>query len=345
MGGPLVFFSGGTALRDLAAELAMQRVPSVHLITTFDSGGSSGVLRSTLRLPAVGDLRARLLSLAPASLPERPLLERRLPDSGVAAARAELRALLGRVEAPYGMAQHRWCCIRRLLISCAHRFPPETDLRNACIGNLVLAERCLRGGSLAAAVDFFGRFIGAFGAVRPVTEACADLRVRLANGVEIVGQHRFTGKFFSPIESPIRHISLTVPASAPLCVLEDILNAGIICYPVGSFYSSLLAALLPSGIRWALEKLTVPRVFMPNPLPDPELCGQTLLEQVDVLRGHAPVTHLLADPDDRRYPGGVPELALKDRGIIPVRLPILRGNGRLNPRAVIDALTRLRDGS
>ncbi len=344
MRGPFVFFSGGTALRGLAAELAERHVPSVHLVTTFDSGGSSGVLRNILRLPAVGDLRSRLLSLAPAALPERPLLEMRLSNTGEEAAGRELRALLSEVRAPRGLKQHRWGCLRRLLLSFARRLPLETDLRHACIGNFVLAEQCVRGGSLASAVDFLGRFIGAFGAVRPVTEACADLRVRLANGVEIVGQHRFTGKFFSPIEAPIRQISLTMPASAPLRVLDDIRGAGIVCYPVGSFYSSVLAALLPSGIRWALEKIAAPRVFMPNSFPDPELCGQTLLEQVDVLRGHAPVTHLLADPDDRRYPGGVPELALRDRGIIPVRLSILESNGRLNPPAVIDALRRLRDG-
>jgi len=59
-----LFFSGGSALRGLSRELVERRVTSRHIVTPFDAGGSSAELRRVLRMPAVGDLRNRLLSLA-----------------------------------------------------------------------------------------------------------------------------------------------------------------------------------------------------------------------------------------------------------------------------------------
>ena len=45
LGPRLVFFTGGTALRDLSRELIRYTHNSVHLVTPFDSGGSSATLR------------------------------------------------------------------------------------------------------------------------------------------------------------------------------------------------------------------------------------------------------------------------------------------------------------
>ena len=58
--GNIVFFSGGTALTETSRVLARYGLPAVHLITPFDSGGSSAVLRQAFNMPAVGDLRNRI---------------------------------------------------------------------------------------------------------------------------------------------------------------------------------------------------------------------------------------------------------------------------------------------
>ena len=44
-GSRILFFSGGTALAPVAAELSRHTRNAVHVITTFDSGGSSAELR------------------------------------------------------------------------------------------------------------------------------------------------------------------------------------------------------------------------------------------------------------------------------------------------------------
>ena len=64
LGPRLVFFTGGTALRDLSRQLIHYTHNSVHLVTPFDSGGSSAALRRSFAMPAVGDIRNRLLALA-----------------------------------------------------------------------------------------------------------------------------------------------------------------------------------------------------------------------------------------------------------------------------------------
>src|SRR5688572_20913617 len=60
----LLFFSGGSALRGLSRKLKLYTENSAHLITPFDSGGSSALLRDTFGMPSVGDLRNRLMALA-----------------------------------------------------------------------------------------------------------------------------------------------------------------------------------------------------------------------------------------------------------------------------------------
>ena len=60
----ILFFSGGSALNKLSRELKNYTYNSSHLITTFDSGGSSAKLRDAFDMPAIGDLRSRLMALA-----------------------------------------------------------------------------------------------------------------------------------------------------------------------------------------------------------------------------------------------------------------------------------------
>ena len=56
-GPKILFFSGGSAIRDLSSVLKNYTHNSVHLITPFDSGGSSAELRRAFDIVSVGDLR------------------------------------------------------------------------------------------------------------------------------------------------------------------------------------------------------------------------------------------------------------------------------------------------
>ncbi|MEG6550492.1 2-phospho-L-lactate transferase CofD family protein, partial [Desulfocurvibacter africanus] len=64
LGPKVLFFTGGTALKALSRRIIDYTHNSIHLITPFDSGGSSAKLRAAFDMPAVGDLRNRLMALA-----------------------------------------------------------------------------------------------------------------------------------------------------------------------------------------------------------------------------------------------------------------------------------------
>ena len=75
LGPHIVFFTGGTALRHISQHLAELTHNSVHLVTPFDSGGSSATLRQAFGMPAVGDIRNRLLDLADTSFVPNAVLD------------------------------------------------------------------------------------------------------------------------------------------------------------------------------------------------------------------------------------------------------------------------------
>ncbi|NJD20717.1 MAG: hypothetical protein FIA95_15710, partial [Gemmatimonadetes bacterium] len=93
---------------------------------------------------------------------------------------------------------------------------------------------------------------------------------------------------------PIRRVFLVrsledpTPAStvAPAPVLDLVAAADLVCFPVGSFFTSVLAALLPDGIAEAVAVSRAPKVYVPNPGGDPEERGMSLSERVRALRSH-----------------------------------------------------------
>ena len=86
LGPRILFFSGGSALNGVSRQLKRYSYNSIHLITPFDSGGSSQILREAFDMPAVGDLRSRLMALADETELGQPdifaLFSHRFPKEG-----------------------------------------------------------------------------------------------------------------------------------------------------------------------------------------------------------------------------------------------------------------------
>ena len=334
----IVFFSGGTALAPVAAALTRHTRTAVHVITTFDSGGSSAELRRVFSMPAVGDVRARILALADSGLPGHAeitaLFAYRLPlEAGDAELRRELTSLAAGIH-PLAVAVPRPLrdtAVRHLSAFC-EMMPETMNLAGASIGNLALTAGYMEHArQLEPVATLFSRLVHARGVVKPVVNACAHLCVELENGDVVVGQHRFTGKTASAIASPIRRLWLSGSLDDPRPVsvgirprLEEVIrSADLICYPVGSFFSSVMANLLPEGVSRAVRAAACPRVFIPNLGNDPELFGLSVQDQVAYLLRLAgaedeparALNWLLVDSDDGRYPGGIPDFWLRKHGI------------------------------
>ncbi len=298
--GPRVlFFSGGTALRGASRELIRYTHNSIHLITPFDSGGSSAVLRRAFDMLAVGDMRNRLMALADQTVQGQPDVYRlfafRFPKDGE---QAELVRWLDRMVggddpmvAAIGDPLRK--LIRNHLRFFREEMPADFDLRGANIGNLILVGGFLNQGRHIDPVLFlFARLVKARGVVRPVSSADLQLAAELEDGRVVVGQHRLTGKQVEPLTSPIRRLYLARSAADPTPVEQPIRDkvatligqADVVIYPVGSFYSSVLANLLCRGVGRAVAALDVPKVYVPNTGHDPEQVGMTLPAAVEVLR-------------------------------------------------------------
>ncbi|MDP6930062.1 MAG: 2-phospho-L-lactate transferase CofD family protein, partial [Planctomycetota bacterium] len=57
----------------------------------------------------------------------------------------------------------------------------------------------------------------------------------------------------------------------------------VICFPMGSFWTSLVANLLPSGVGRAIAGSGASKVYIPNLGEDPEQHGMTISDCIRVL--------------------------------------------------------------
>ncbi|MGP6089379.1 GAK system CofD-like protein [Antarctobacter jejuensis] len=295
IGPRILFFSGGSALNGISRRLKRYSYNSMHLITPFDSGGSSQVLRRAFDMPAVGDLRSRLMALADETVLGQPdvyaLFSHRLPtDVPQADLRAEVAAMV-RGDHPLiaAIAKPMRLLIQSHLGCFAKEAPEDFDYHRASIGNLILAGGYLSNGRALEPVLFLmSKMVDVRGTVRAIVDANLHLGVDLVDGRRVIGQRQISGKEVAPLDSPVARIFLSDGAaeiaaedvSLPKRNRKLIEQADVICYPPGSLYSSVIANLLPAGVGKAVAQRHVPKVYLPSLGTDPEALGHSLSDQV-----------------------------------------------------------------
>lgn len=298
LGPKILFFTGGSALRDTSTELIGYTHNSIHIITPFDSGGSSAKLRDAFDMPAIGDIRNRLLALADRSLHGNPeifqLFVHRFPaDTPQKILQKELDSMIrGKHKLVADIPDPMRKIIRHYLYVFDQVKPKTFDLHKASIGNLVLTGGYLETRRQMDPVIFiFSRLVSVRGVVRPVVNKSLHLVAEMENGNRIVGQHLLTGKEAKPIASKVKQLYLSASPESVEPVEVSIRNkmksliadAEMICYPMGSFYSSIIANFLPKGVGEAIRGNSCPKIFIPNTAPDPESYGMDINEQIETL--------------------------------------------------------------
>lgn len=350
LGPKLLFFSGGSALKRASMRLVNYTHNSVHIMTPFDSGGSSAKIRLAFNMPAVGDIRARLMSLADQSLRGNPAIfelfvHRLATDDTPEGLRATLdRMVRGKHPLVARVTDPMRKIVRNHLAMFQQNMPEDFDLSGASIGNLVLA-----GGYLAnrrhldPVIFMFSSLVQVRGTVRPVVNKNLHLAAELEDGSLIVGQHRMTGKEVAPLASPIRRLYLSDETGRQVDqpirdkVRALITGAELICYPVGSFHTSLLANLLPRGVGQAVAQARCPKVYVPSTGADPECLGLSVADQVErlaaTLMADSDHEHCLSLPDvlhyvlvdsvHGQYPGGLDLERIRKMGVEVIDTPLI----------------------
>ncbi|HVI03830.1 MAG TPA: GAK system CofD-like protein [Enhygromyxa sp.] len=348
IGPTVLFFSGGSALRNTSRVLTEYTHNSIHLITPFDSGGSSAKLRDAFPIISVGDLRNRLMALADTRLNGHPevyrLFDTRFDKD---AEQLELRTRLAEMVAgsdalvaavPLPLRK----LIRHHLGYFSEHMPTTFDLRGASVGNLILAGGYLNNRSDIDAVIFlFSKLVAVRGIVRPVVDSNLHLSAELEDGTVVVGQHLITKPELS---APIRELRLTEAIERPEQLAEVHIDdrtaqlideAELICFPIGSFWTSVMACLLPTGVGSAVARSGCPKVYVPNLGRDPEERGlaphdqvRTLLEQLRRDAGeHTPTERLLqfvlVDGERGEYAGGLNIQAIEALGVEVIDAPLV----------------------
>mgnify|MGYP001548235365 FL=1 len=370
LGPRILFFSGGTALNKTSRVLKNYTHNSIHMVTPFDSGGSSAKLRRAYAMPSIGDLRSRLMALADENITGQPEVYRlftyRFPKHGNS--KKMLRQLELMIDGKDPLVDAISNPMRRLIRNQLGYFydtmPPDFDLRGASTGNLILAGGYINNHHhLDPIIFLFSKLADVLGTVRAVVNDNLHLGAHLADGSNVFGQHRLTGKEVPPLGSAVTKLFLSsqvdkhVPATATLRKKNRklISQADLICYPPGSFYSSLVANLLPDGICEAIAACDSPKVYVPNLGHDPEQIGMTANSAVqtllDYLRGDASrdcqtgklLNFVLIDSKRGRYQSPLSAGLMQELGIqvIDTRLVSRQSAPHYDAKLLVSALLSL----
>ena len=367
LGPRICFFSGGSALRKLSRRLKHYTHNSIHLITPFDSGGSSAVLRQAFDMLAVGDLRNRLMSLADETSRGNPEIytlfsHRFAKDGSPEALRSRLDAMVrgGDLVAPVPSPMRR--IVRTFLRIFSDQMPDGFDLRGASIGNLILCGGYLNNdGDIDSVVFLFSKLVAVLGTVLPTVDSALHLKAQLADGTEILGQHRFTGKEVAPVGQQILGIGLvsSLERSEPAVTrVHDkvghlIEQADLIVFPFGSFWSSVVCNLLPAGVGRQLVAAGCPKVYVPSLGEDPELVDTSLSAAVAHLLSHVRsdagedistdriLNAVLVDTARGDYRMEMDVDVVRAMGIPVIETSIARAGGGHDPQALAEILLSL----
>ncbi len=292
----IVAIGGGTGLSTLLRGLKEHSSNLTAVVTMADDGGSSGVLRTNLGIPPVGDIRNCIVALADAEPLMADLLQYRFPPGSVSPGATDL-------ESP--------------------------DARGHAVGNLLLAAlTAIEDGDFEEGVRQMNHVLAVRGQVLPVAPIPLTLNATLPDGTEVHGQSRVART------AGIERVWMTpTDVRAGADAIRALDEAEVIVIGPGSLYTSLLPALLLPEIRDAILASTAVRIFVCNvatqegetsrlDLADhlEALAAHTAPGLVDVVIGnnqfaaHAP-TAWPADPVRLRWPpriSPVPKLVLDD---------------------------------
>jgi uncharacterized cofD-like protein len=254
-GPKVVAIGGGTGLSTLLRGLKEHTSNLTAVVTVADDGGSSGVLRTELGIPPVGDIRNCIVALADAEPLMAQLLQYRFPGVDGSAA-----------SNPDGMAP-----------------ADQPGLGGHAVGNLLIAAMCaIEGGDFEEGVRRMNRVLAVRGQVLPVAASPMTLHAKLRDGTVIDGQSRIARA--SGIE---RVWSTPDDVAASEDAVAAIAEADLIVLGPGSLYTSLLPSLLVRGIRDAVVASPAVRVFVCNVATQlGETSDYDLADHLDALMAH-----------------------------------------------------------
>ncbi len=144
-----------------------------------------------------------------------------------------------------------------------YRFKTNGNLNDHSVGNIMLTALLNINGSLTEAVSSFGKILNLKGRVLPLTEDLVTLVAHTDKGEKIIGEENIT-KSLKKIEK-IEYLNKPKVIDA---VVEEINNADLIVFSMGSLYTSIIPHLLCEEIVEVLSKSEVKKLYVCNAMTE-----------------------------------------------------------------------------
>ena len=251
---------GGTGLSTLLKGLKVYSRHITAIVTMCDEGGSSGRLRRTLGVPAVGDLRNCLAALSDDENTMTKLLRYRFSGN---------------------------------------RYGNDTDLGGHSFGNLLLVALSDIMGDFNKGLEEAAHILNISGQVLPSTADDVHIWVETEDGQKVYGEENIDlGKYEG--NRTIRLLHLDPPqAKAYPDAVAALRQANLVTCGPGDFYTSLMPNLLINEIRETLKEISVPKVLIINiankPFETPTYRVSDFLKACVLHLGFLPFTHILVN--------------------------------------------------
>lgn len=244
----------GTAITLRALKFYQNQIKISAVVSVSDSGGSSGMLRSTYKVLPPGDI---------------------------------LRAILGLSSYEYKVLRQIFYENRITVLSKFNSNSKED--RGPNLGNLFLTLLAREDGDYIRAIRAFEEILKCVGQVYPSTLESNDLCVELNDGTRIKGEAKIDRPDFNRSKK-IARAWIEPEVSAYSEALEQITGADYVILGPGSLYTSIIPNLLVKGLSEALKKTKARLIYIVG--KGYELKGETGPERlsgfVNTLRKYLP---------------------------------------------------------
>lgn len=191
------------------------------------------------------------------------------------------------LRAVLAMSRYDYDLLKRIFYDT--RYSEHGKLQGFGIGHLFLALVEKYNGGIIDAIRALAQAVDAVGPVFPVTLEQTDLCVELVDGVIVKGEHKIDRPDWDR-SIMIKRAWLEPSVEIYERAKREILSADVIIIGPGSFYTSIIATLLPYGMKEALRETKAKIIFVSGNAieSDGETGPTTTSEIIDILHSYLP---------------------------------------------------------
>lgn len=145
-----------------------------------------------------------------------------------------------------------------------YRFQTTSDLNGHTVGNLLLTAMSNINGNMSDGIEALSKVFNLKGSVLPLTEDNVVLMAKMSDGSIIEGEHNITES-----QKQIKKVYYKKNAKMNPKVIQEIYDADLIIFSMGSLYTSIIPNLLGKEIITAIDKSKAKLMYVSNMMTQP----------------------------------------------------------------------------